>query len=226
MWSSSIGMKIVMAVTGVVLVLFVIGHMLGNLEIWAGADAINEYGRRLRFIPPLLWVIRLGLLTLVTLHIVAGVRLTFLNRAARPVAYARRQNVATGIAARTMIWTGVLLFGFVIYHLMHFTFRSIDPTYKTMEDSVHGGQDVFRMVVDAFQRKGVALFYVVAMLFLGLHVSHGAASMFQTLGLTHPRYTSMWKRLGPIVALIVVLGFVSVPLGVLLGIIHPHAGGS
>ena len=222
--TSSIGMKIVMAVTGAGLVLFLIGHLLGNLEIFAGQEALNAYAKRLRFLPPLLWVIRIGLATCVVLHIAAAVRLSVLNRAARPVGYARKQNVTTGWGAGTMLLTGILLFFFVGYHLMHFTFQTTNPEYRQMDDAL-GRHDVYRMVGNAFRRAPVAAVYVVAMLFLGLHVSHGVASVFQSLGMTHPRYSKTWHRLGPVFAAIVVVGFVSIPLSVLLGLIKPPDGG-
>ena len=222
--TSSIGMKIVMAVSGAGLVLFVFVHMLGNLELFGGPDALNEYGARLRTFPPLLWIARLGLLVLVVAHILSGARLAILNRAARPVGYARRKNVVTGWAARTMIWTGLVIGVFVVFHILHFTVRSLKPEYRDMED-VMGRHDVFGMVTDAFRARPVAAAYVGVMLFLGLHASHGFASMFQTLGVSHPRYHDGIRKLGPIFAALLVLGFVSVPLAVLLGLVRPDSGG-
>jgi succinate dehydrogenase / fumarate reductase cytochrome b subunit len=223
-FTSSIGMKIVMALSGLGLVLFIFVHMLGNLELFGGQNAINQYGAALRVVPPLLWAFRLGLFVLVVAHIASGVRLALLNRRARPVGYARKKNLTTGIAARTMIWTGVLIGIFVTYHILHFTVRSVEPAYAHMQDA-QGRHDVFGMVTDAFRKQPVAAGYVVAMLFLGLHVSHGFGSMFQTLGASHPRYHQTVRRIGPVFAVLIVLGFISVPLAVFLGWVQPGSGG-
>ena len=231
---SSIGMKIVMAVSGLGMVLFVIAHMLGNLELFTGPEGINTYAMRLRFFPPLLWAMRLGLLVLFVAHVASSLRLTVTNQKARPLEYARKKHVTTGIAARTMLISGGAIFAFVVYHLMHFTFRTTNPEYQDLhwEEGSNffghtiAGHDVFAMVVDAFRRhRLVAAVYLVAMLFLGLHVSHGFSSMFQTLGMSHPRYHAAIRRIGPVFATLVVLGFVSVPLAVLLGLVEPVTGG-
>lgn len=217
--SSSIGMKIVMAVTGGLLSLFLVAHVLGNIEVFWGAGAINHYGEMLREIPWLLWVVRAGLLMLIVLHVGSAVRLVATNRAARPEAYKKKKHQATTLAARAMLVSGVVLAVFAVFHILHFTVRSVVPDYKTWEDA-QGRHDIFRMVVDAFQRPPVAIFYVVSIILLGLHLSHGVASAIHTLGVDHPRYSPSLQRLGPLFATLVVLGFIAVPIAVLTGIVR------
>lgn len=217
--SSSIGMKIVMAATGGLLSLFLVAHVLGNIEVFWGAGAINHYGEMLREIPWLLWVVRAGLLTLVVLHILSAARLAAANRAARPDTYKKKKNRATTLAARLMILSGLLVAAFVVFHILHFTVRSVVPDYKVWEDSL-GRHDVFRMVVDAFQRPAVAIIYIVSMSLLGLHLSHGVASAIHTLGFNHPRYNPAWRHFGPLFATLIVLGFIAVPIAILTGIVR------
>lgn len=212
-------MKIVMATSGGLLSLFLVAHVLGNIEVFWGADAINHYGEMLREIPWLLWVVRAGLLTLIVLHVWSAVRLVAANRAARPEAYKKKKNQATTLAARAMLLSGLVLAAFAVFHILHFTVRSVVPDYKTWEDGL-GRHDVFRMVVDAFQRPPVVAFYVVSILLLGLHLSHGVSSAIHTLGFNHPRYNPAWKRFGPLFATLVVLGFIAVPIAVLTGIVR------
>jgi succinate dehydrogenase / fumarate reductase cytochrome b subunit len=207
------------------MVIFILVHMLGNLELFGGPEALNTYALRLRFLPPLLWIARIGLLVLLVAHVASSLRLTALNMKARPMEYRRKKNVATSFAARTMLLTGIVIFVFVVFHILHFTLRTIYPEYQTMHwDNGRGGfgHDVYAMVVDSFSNhKALAAVYAVAMFFLGLHVSHGFSSMFQTLGMSHPRYHAAIRKAGPIFATIVVLGFISVPLAVLFGLVHP-----
>lgn len=223
-FSSSVGMKIVMAASGALLSLFLVAHMVGNLEIYAGAGSLNGYAALLRVWPPLLPLARLGLLVLAALHIASSIRLTQLNRAARPAGYVKKKTLATTLAARTMLVSGIVVAGFVVFHILHFTAHTVEPGYASMHDA-SGRHDVFGMLLDAFQRPPVALFYVAAMLLLGLHLSHGVASLFQTLGVDHPRYGTTFKYLGPVFAILLVLGFVAVPLSVLLGVVHAGSGG-
>lgn len=217
--SSSIGMKIVMAATGGLLSLFLVAHVLGNIEVFWGAGAINHYGEMLREIPWLLWVVRAGLLTLVVLHIVSAVRLEAANRAARPDGYKKKKNRATTLAARVMLVSGFFVAAFVVFHILHFTVRSVVPDYKMWEDQL-GRHDVFRMVVDAFQRPAIVVVYVVSMILLGLHLSHGVASAIHTLGFNHPRYNPSWRRFGPLFATLIVLGFIAVPIAIFTGIVR------
>jgi succinate dehydrogenase / fumarate reductase cytochrome b subunit len=214
-----VGKKVVMAVTGIVLVGFVIAHMLGNLKIFLGAEAINSYALFLRTMGEplfpyslLLWAARIVLLTCVALHITAAVQLTRMNWAARPQGYDTKRSIATTYAARTMRWSGVILALFIVYHLLHLTAGVV--SFQPGE-FVH--LSVYHNVVAAFSVWYVSLFYIVAMACLCLHLDHGVWSMFQTLGWNNARTTSFLKGLSRVVALVVFVGFISVPVAVLAG---------
>jgi len=217
--SSTIGLKIVMGVSGALLGLFLIAHVIGNLEIFIGADAINHYGVLLRTLPPLLWAMRIGLLVLVVLHIWSAVRLWALNRAARPVGYAVKRNQTTTLFARTMIYSGIIVAAFVVYHILHFTTHDVEPSYEHLLD-LEGRHDIFGMVTDAFRRPAVAGFYVLSVVLLGFHLSHGIASMIHTLGMNHPRYNPTWRHVGAVIAALITIGFVMVPLAILAGVVR------
>lgn len=219
LFSSSIGLKIIMGVSGALLALFLIAHVVGNLEIFIGAEAINHYGVLLRTLPPLLWAMRIGLLVLVVLHIWSALRLYAINRSARPIGYARQRHQTTTLAARTMLVSGIILAGFVVYHILHFTVRTVQPDYKIWLDN-QGHHDIFRMVTDAFRRPAVSGFYILSMILLGLHLSHGIGSMVHTLGVNHPRYNPSWRHFGVAFAVLIVVGFIAVPLAILAGVIH------
>ena len=209
---SSVGKKVVMAASGAVLFGFVIGHMLGNLQVYLGPDALNSYAEKLRHLGPLLWAVRAVLLAAVTLHIASAWSLTRMSRAARPVGYRERESRESTYASRTMRWGGVILLLFIVYHLMHFTFGNAHP------DFVPG--DVFHNFVTGFRNPAVSGFYIAAMLALGLHLYHGVWSMMQTVGLSHPRYDTLRHAFATLVAVVVVLGNVSFPVAVLTGFIH------
>jgi succinate dehydrogenase cytochrome b subunit len=211
---SSIGRKVIMAVTGAILLGFVLGHMIGNLTVYLGPEAINGYALFLRqFLHGAgLWVARAVLLAAVILHIWSATSLTLTSRRARPVAYAEQKWRESTYASRTMRWSGVLIFVFVVYHLMHFTFGNAHP------DFVPG--EVFHNFVTGFQNPVVSGFYIAAMLALGLHLYHGVWSMMQTVGLSHPRYDTLRHAFATLVAVVVVLGNVSFPVAVLTGFIH------
>jgi succinate dehydrogenase / fumarate reductase cytochrome b subunit len=211
---STIGLKVVMAVTGVVLVGFVIAHMLGNLQVYLGPETLNAYGEFLHSKPGLLWGARTVLLVSVFGHIVSAYRLASRNSDARPVGYAKRRYVATNYAARTMVWSGPILLLFIVYHLLHLTVG------YSAGDYVHDPANVYGNVVGSFQNPFVSLFYIVAMLALGKHLFHGVWSLFQSLGLSHPRYDAKRRTLATAVALAVVIGNISIPVSVLLGIVQ------
>jgi succinate dehydrogenase / fumarate reductase cytochrome b subunit len=218
--TSSIGTKIVMAATGTLLILFLVAHVLGNLEVFWGRDAMNHYGELLRTFPGMLWVARAGLLALAVLHIISAARVARLNRMARPERYARKRNQVTTIFARTMVLSGIALAAFIVFHILHFTVRSIEPAYQTLHDA-SGRHDIFGMVVDAFQRPLVTAIYLIAMLLLGMHLAHGVSSAVHTLGAEHPRYRGSLRHAGTVVAALIVLGFIAVPLSVLAGWVRP-----
>jgi succinate dehydrogenase / fumarate reductase cytochrome b subunit len=219
LWGTMVGKKIVMAVTGIALVGFVIAHMLGNLKIFLGAGAIDTYAVFLRTMGEpmfpyggLLWVARVVLLACVALHITAAVQLTRMNWAARPQGYDTKQSIATTYAARTMRWSAVILVLFIIYHLLHLTAGAVGFQPGQFHDlSVYGN------VVAGFSVWYVALFYIVAMACLCLHLDHGIWSMLQTLGWNNARTTRFLQALSRGVALVVFVGFISVPVAVLAG---------
>jgi succinate dehydrogenase / fumarate reductase cytochrome b subunit len=219
LWSTTVGKKIVMAVTGLVLVGFVIAHMVGNLKIFLGAKAIDDYAVFLRTVGEplvpyevLLWVARVILLVSVLLHILAAVQLTRMNWAARPQGYTTKQSIATTYAARTMRWSGVILALFVVYHLLHFTAGVVGFSAGQYEHL-----KVYNNVVAGFSVWYVSVFYILAMAALCLHLDHGIWSMLQTLGCNNARISSLLKNLARVVALAVFAGFISVPVAVLAG---------
>jgi succinate dehydrogenase / fumarate reductase, cytochrome b subunit len=221
-WYTAIGKKVVMAVTGIVLVAFVIVHMLGNLKIFAGPAEIDAYSRFLRTVgePELgygdaLWIVRVVLLTCVTLHIIAAVQLTRMSWKARPIDYESRKDVETSFAARTMRWGGVLLAVYIVFHIMHFTLGAVGFAPGQFRD-LH----VYENVVAGFSVWPVAVFYIVAMGALCMHLDHGIWSMLQTLGWSTARNTGTLKVLSRVVAIIVFAGFVSVPVAVITGWVH------
>jgi succinate dehydrogenase / fumarate reductase cytochrome b subunit len=208
MLSSSIGLKITMALTGVVLSGFVLVHMLGNLQVFQGAEAIDAYGKLLRREPALLWLFRMVLLSAVVLHIWAYMVLTRKNLKARPRPYQARKYKESTFASRSMVFTGPLLLAFIIYHILHMTTGTLHPDFQ--EGAVY-----HNLVVGL--RGIVGAIYVVAMIMLAFHLWHGVWSMFQTLGAPEDRYRSMGRRFATIFTILVTVGFITVPLVVMAG---------
>lgn len=221
---SSIGSKVIMALTGLGLVLFVLIHMTGNLQMFIGQEAMNNYAVTLRKVPLLLWVARLSIIGFFVFHVIDGIRLKLKNRAARPVGYVSKNTVKATLASRTMVISGLIILTFAVYHLLHFTLGVTHPEHFALHDA-QGRHDVYNMVVYGFQNVLVSGFYVVALVLLFSHLSHGAASFSQSLGWNRPRCKTALARFGAVVAWLVCLGFVSVPLGVLAGLIKPVGGG-
>jgi succinate dehydrogenase / fumarate reductase cytochrome b subunit len=219
---SSITSKAVMALTGLGLLAFVIGHMIGNLQVFAGPEVINSYAEMLKDKPALLWTVRIGLLTIFIVHIWLGVRLKLDNVAARPDSYAFRNTIQASLASRTMIWTGLVILAFVIFHLAHYTFGIVTSAdgvnYLDLHDA-KGRRDVYAMTVHGFKNVPVSFAYSIAQILLGVHLSHGIGSLFQSLGVNHPRYTPWINRGGVALAVLIVLGNCSMPLAVLLNVI-------
>ena len=210
-YSTSIGKKVVMAITGLILFGFVIGHMLGNLQVFMGANQMNAYAAMLKANATLLWGVRIVLLVGVILHIVAAVQLTRMSQRSRPEGYHYKDVIQADYAACTMRWSGPIIAVFVIYHLLHFTTGSVHPRFD-----VH---DVYRNVISGFRVWPVSLFYIIAMIALAFHLWHGVWSMFQTLGLINPKSDKMIHRLAAIATLALVIGFISIPMAVLAGLI-------
>jgi succinate dehydrogenase / fumarate reductase cytochrome b subunit len=206
---SSIGKKVVMAVTGLALFGFVIAHMLGNLQVYLGPSALNEYAETLRHYPTLLWAARIGLLVAVALHIWAAYSLTRMNVVARPEGYRAKEHRESTYASRTMRWSGVFLALFIVYHLMHMTWGNAHPNF------IPG--DVYHNFIVGFRQALVTVVYVLAMLALGLHLYHGVWSFMQTLGLSHPRYNNLRHAFATLITAVVVIGNISMPVAVLAG---------
>jgi succinate dehydrogenase / fumarate reductase cytochrome b subunit len=216
---TSVGSKYVMALTGLGLVLFVLGHMAGNLLIYRGKEALNGYAHALETSPVLLWTARTGLLAIFLIHILLGIRLTRQNMAARPVRYVCEDTAVASWASRHMLLTGLVILAFVIYHLLQFTFGVTDPRHfkSALPRDPRGHYDVAAMVVDGFARWPVTLGYVVAQLLLGLHLWHGAGSWLQSLGLARPGLYRWIHGLGQVIAVLVIVGNCSIPLVILAG---------
>ena len=217
-YSSSLGKKYVMAITGLALFIFVIGHMAGNLQIYLGREAINNYAAFLKSKPGLLWTARLSLLAIVIMHIVAALQLVSANSDARPMKYANGKPVAASYASRTIFVSGLVIFAFIIYHLMHFTFGVTNPEFLSLKDPIDPlHHDVYGMMVRGFSNPYVSGFYILAMAMLCLHLSHGVSSSLQSLGIRNRSNVSAIHRTARIAALIVFLGNISIPISILAG---------
>ncbi|MGC8917254.1 MAG: succinate dehydrogenase cytochrome b subunit [Thermoanaerobaculum sp.] len=208
-YGTTVGKKLVMAVTGLILAVFVLGHMAGNLQIYQGPEKLNHYAQLLRVSMPLLWTVRLVLLLSVILHIVAAVQVTLQNWRSRPQKYAMSAYQEADIASRTMIWGGLVVAAFVVYHLLHLTLGSAHPSFRP--------GDVYHNVVAGFQVPLVSAFYILANIFLALHLYHGMWSWFQTLGFSHPKYNRARRVFATAYAVIIAVGNISIPVSVLAG---------
>jgi len=221
LFKSSLGKKYIMAGTGCCLFFFVIGHLVGNLQVFLGPEAINRYGHFLQSNPELIWPARLGLLTMVGLHIWSAARLTLENRAARPIAYDTYRPVGSSYASRTMFMSGLIIATFIVYHLLHFTFQ-VQAINFTGQDFVGftdpaKQHDIFRMIVTGFRNPLVSGFYLLGMGLLCLHLSHGVSSMLQSLGWKNDAYRPIVDCGAKILATLIFLGYSSIPVAILLG---------
>src|SRR5947207_504560 len=220
-YRSSVGKKMIVAVTGIILILFVIGHLLGNLQIFLGPDWINGYSQHLRDLGPLLWAIRLFLLCTVVIHIYVTIRLAIENRRARPEAYMDKEYVKATFASRHMVMSGLIILAFLIYHLAHFTFRKTDARFALLKPDPLNHYDVYSMMVYGFQNYLVSGFYILSLFLLALHLSHGSSSFFQSLGLNDKKLTPRLALGGRIFAWFMFVGYTSIPVAVLLGLVKP-----
>jgi succinate dehydrogenase / fumarate reductase cytochrome b subunit len=211
-YCTSVGKKGVMAVSGAALFLFLIGHLLGNIQIFFGPEHLNNYAAFLKSTGEILWLLRIGTAACAALHVVTSVQITIANLKARPEPYACKRNIETTVAARTMIYTGAMVGLYIAYHLMMFTFLTTGPGYSDT--------DVYRNVVLSFQVPAIAAVYVAAMALLGMHLWHAAWSMTHTLGLSAPGYHPLRRIVGPAVAVAVTVGYISIPLAILLGVVR------
>ena len=216
---SSIGKKALMSATGLVLFGFVIMHMLGNLQIFLGAEALNNYAEMLQGIPEALWLVRAILLACLMFHMWTAAVLTVENRRARPIPYQVKNTVKATFASKTMMISGLTILFFIVYHLLHYTFGVLEPEYFHLAD-VKGRHDVYTMVVSSFRHRSVSLTYVTAMAFLALHLDHGAAVWLQSLGLATEKMRPFLDKFGRVSAIVVFVGNSSIPLAVMSGLLR------
>jgi succinate dehydrogenase / fumarate reductase cytochrome b subunit len=228
LFCSSLGKKYVMAGSGAVLFLFVVGHLVGNLQVFLGPEAINRYGHFLQSNVELLWPVRIAMLTIIALHIWSATRLTLENRAARPQAYQQWEPTAATYASRTMMMSGLIVAAFIIYHLLHYTvmvqavnltgrdFHSFTEVLKNHEER----HDIYRMLIVGFQQPLVSLFYLVGVGLLCLHLSHGISALFQSLGWKKRSYGECLDRAAKVVAVLIFLGYSSIPVAIMLRLIQ------
>jgi succinate dehydrogenase / fumarate reductase, cytochrome b subunit len=214
-FSNTVGRKVLVAISGFFLVLFVIVHLLGNLSIFAGPDGINVYAEKLQSLGPFVWVFRAFMLAMLGIHVLFGVLLTLENRAANPKKYAVNRKLRATFAGETMIWTGVLLLVFLVYHVLQFTVHAT-PDVVVGTDAM-GRVDVFTMVVTSFGITPIAMIYVAAMVVLFFHASHGVQSLFQTVGLSNDRTLPRFTRIGKGLAVVFLLGYSAIPVLILAG---------
>jgi succinate dehydrogenase / fumarate reductase, cytochrome b subunit len=220
-FKSSLGKKYIMAVTGLVLFLFVIGHLAGNLQIFLGPEALNRYGHFLQTNPELIWPARIVLLLMVFLHIWAAIKLSLENKAARPIGYQQYRSVGSSYASRTMAMSGIIVFVFIVYHILHFTVQAdfvnrTGQSFVTFTDPQQR-HDIFRMMVVGFSNYWVSGFYILGMALLSLHLSHGVSSMFQSIGWKNRAYGPCLDKLARAGAVLIFLGYTSIPLAVMFG---------
>ncbi len=212
---SSVGRKAVVAVTGLALSGFILGHLAGNLLIFLGPDALNAYAKKLKDAGVWLWAARAVLLGCLAAHIVTSISLARENRAARPVGYATKDHAEATWAGRTMMLSGIALTAFLLFHLLHFTFRITHPAISHLTDAL-GRHDVYTMVVMSFQQPLLSAAYVLAMALICAHLSHGLGSWVQSLGLATARTIPLAALAGRLLALAIFLGYAAIPVGVLL----------
>ena len=223
-YRSAVGKKWVMAITGIILLGFVLAHMIGNLKLYLSKEEINLYGEALRNMPGhllprtvLLWIIRLGLILAFVFHIHSAIGLTLINRKARPAAdryQSKRDYVATDYASRTMRWTGIIVLLFLVFHLMDLTWGNANPDFER--------GDPYNNLVLSFQRVPVAMVYILANIALAFHLYHGTWSMFQSMGINNPRYNTLRRRFAQGFAAVILLGNLSFPIAVLLNAVEPE----
>ena len=213
-YASTVGKKVVMGVTGLIGIGFVIVHSLGNLLVFRGPDAINSYSHLLQSTGELLWILRVVLVIAVVLHVIAAVQLTRQSRAARPIGYTRSKPQVATLSSRTMRWGGGLLLIFIVVHILHFTTGTIMPA------GVFSRDDVYANIVLSFRIWWVAVFYIVAMIALGLHIFHGAWSSVRSIGVSPPSPQPLHRKISLVVAILVWAAFTAVPFAVIFGIVR------
>jgi succinate dehydrogenase cytochrome b subunit len=216
-YRSSLGKKYVMAISGLLLFLFVIVHMAGNLQVYLGPEPMNAYAELLQSKPGLLWTARVGLFVIAVLHIISALQLAAENRAARPQRYEESKPIAT-LASRTILVSGLIIFAFIVYHLMHFTLGVTNPDFMDLHDA-QGRHDVYAMVVEGFRNPYVSAFYIISMGLLCLHLSHGVSSLFQSLGIRRKATLAAFNSFARIAAIVIFIGNCSIPISILAGLV-------
>ncbi|MFT3692918.1 MAG: succinate dehydrogenase cytochrome b subunit [Kofleriaceae bacterium] len=212
-------MKQAMAVTGLFLVLFAIVHMLGHLQMFGGRAMYNGYAHFLQELWEVKWPTRVGLLAFLLIHLVAGIAVSSRNRAARPTAYAKYVPVVSSPVGRAMIWSGLFVFAFLAFHILHFTLGQIQPgTFHHPDPHDPLRFDAYGMYVAGFQQIGIYVVYLIGIALLSLHLGHGASSWLQTLGWRHPKYPI--DKIGPVVGWVLFIGYMVPPTAVLAGVIQ------
>lgn len=215
-----VGRKMVMSITGLSMIGFILLHLLGNTTLFYGPDGINAYAEALHRFAALTWSFRMVMLILLLLHVFYGIRLTIENRAAKPQAYAVKESRAATFAGKSMIWTGLLIGGFIFFHLLHFTFQIISPENSAIaHPDVMGRPDVFMMVLSSFRKLFFSLLYLGAMAALGLHLTHSIQSAVQTLGLNSGRTLPKIIKAGTFAAILIFLGYAAFPIAVFTGLL-------
>jgi succinate dehydrogenase / fumarate reductase cytochrome b subunit len=212
-WVSTVGKKVSMALSGIILFAYVVAHMLGNMQIYLGSEVINRYAHFLHANEGMLWGARIVLLAAVLIHAIAGIQLWARKREARPIPYRNKENIQATPASRTMIWTGVIIAVFIVYHVLDLTlgtarsapYRDLDPAFN---------------ITQGFAQAPAAIAYIVAMVALGFHLWHGVYSMFGSLGLDSARYMNGIRRIAAFAATVIALANISVPVAVLTGLLH------
>lgn len=215
--TNTVGRKVLMGSSGILMVLFVVVHLLGNSSIFVGPDGINAYAEKLHSLGPLVWVFRAVMLALLLVHAWFGITLTLENSAANPAKYAVNRKLKATFSSETMIWTGLLLLAFLVYHLLQFTVRITPDVVKGVD--LKGRYDVFTMVVTSFRNTSIVLIYVAAMVALFLHLNHGIQSFFQTLGLGNDRTLPTYGALGKLLSVIFLVGYCAIPVTIIAGIL-------
>ncbi|MCB1020485.1 MAG: succinate dehydrogenase cytochrome b subunit [Acidobacteria bacterium] len=218
--SSTVGTKFMVAATGAILAIFVLGHMAGNLQIFLGPDTFNHYAATLKGMTGPLWAVRLTLLAALVLHVVGNLKLRARNSAARPVAYADKKPLASTAYSRTMVVTGLILLAFIVYHLAHFTLGLIHPGFFSLTDA-EGRHDAYSMVVLGFREPLVAIPYLIAMALLFAHLAHGVSSLFQSFGVRRPAWQDGIDLTGRLFAIVVAAGNIAIVLACLAGVVEP-----
>jgi succinate dehydrogenase / fumarate reductase cytochrome b subunit len=218
-FQSSLGKKYVMAVSGLLLFLFVIAHMLGNLQIFLGREFINSYAHFLKSSPELLWPGRIGLLVLAILHVITAIQLARENSKARPVGYDSGKVYGASFASQAVLFSGLIVLAFIVYHLLHFTLGVIQTDALTYTEIYKGEtrHDVYKMMVEGFSNPWISMIYLICMGLLCLHLSHGVSSMFQSLGWKKNSFRGAINNFARISALVIFLGNCAIPIAIMLG---------